>query len=562
MLKKLIVVSSALIFSVNSYGFLDSLNKAVKNIEESVSGAAQSNDSGNNSEHKKKQPKTSSSNTKKPDLGLKSGVFRKGYSEDVSDITDQLYQGRFSDVEALYASDLNFKRSASNNDASFSDENDSMGSSSSPSGPRISFKNHHALLHYTQHASLLVDTGKPAKDALVKARKIIEKTNNQGAITGGGFFSNIRKLGGAVTGKKDLAPYEMLGYEKVLMLNYQAIDYLLDGKDEAFNVSKLAISWQAEEREKFKIELAKRIKEAEESAASEESGGASFSKEKAKIVDALKKDYAKYHKYAEAAESAFVNPMGSYLSAVVMEFDAHQDNSSFDDAKREYIKAAELNGKSKVIKSAVNDFTKWDKKNGQVDKTKRLLHVIVSDGFMPEKKVSTRKLATPLGILNFQLPVMEPVGSRVNKIALVSSSGKTLSRFSVVADTEAMAMRHQKDSEDQQTVSAAITVIRSAIVQNTADQLAGGLGQFAGAALEDKVVSPDTRSWTNLPAKMYAARYMPPKNTKFVYVVSYDENGRQLAKKKLQLNNKHNFAYVRSANKVMNVRTSKLLWVN
>jgi len=523
----LIIVSSCL-YSSSSYAFLDSLQETIEGIDSVVKGTLPTTPVGNALEETTK----AASEAVGIDLEPETGKVRAGFSKDFSELNDLLYKGQFSEVEGVYSKSLN--------------------SPSETLKPQINYSGNHALLHHVQHASLLVDTGqaKAATPQLLKARKILQGQDNEGLVSGGGLFSSIKKGAGFITGKQDLAPYEMLGYEKVLMLNYQAISYLLEGKDKAYNVSKQAVRLQNEEREKFEAKVA----EAEAKLAKEKAEGKDSAKSldfQAEMAALLQEDFKEYHHYANGVEGAFVNPLGSYLSAMVMEFDAYENDASFDDAYRLYQEANALNKDSNVINKAVKDFAKWDKGHGQVDKRKRLLHVIVSDGFVPEKKVLVKKIPLVGKLINVQMPLMEPVESKVHKIKLFSAGKKKkFAEFSLVANTEAMAMRYQKDMEDENILNTVLTVVRSNAIQNAIGSTVP-MGDLLGSALEDKLVSPDTRSWTNLPGKVYAARIHPSSKRKEAVIVSYDKSGKQLAEQTIKLDQKNNFVYVRSQNESM-----------
>lgn len=55
----------------------------------------------------------------------------------------------------------------------------------------------------------------------------------------------------AVTGAEEMANYQMRGYEKVMLLNYKALCYMLQGDRKAYNVTRRAIDLQQEEWEKI-----------------------------------------------------------------------------------------------------------------------------------------------------------------------------------------------------------------------------------------------------------------------------------------------------------------------
>ena len=62
-------------------------------------------------------------------------------------------------------------------------------------------------------------------------------------------------------GSEEMANYELRGYEKVMLLNYKALCYMLMGDRKAYNVTRRAIDLQQAEWEKFKEMLAKNEEE-------------------------------------------------------------------------------------------------------------------------------------------------------------------------------------------------------------------------------------------------------------------------------------------------------------
>ena len=173
-----------------------------------------------------------------------------------------------------------------------------------------------------------------------------------------------------VSGNEEFQEYPGEGYEKVLMLNYKSIAFLLDGERQAYNVARRAIDWQNMEKARFQDKIDEAKKEAKEAGKEIKDNDTSNSDWKAR--------YKKLDKIAAKVPSAFVNPFGYYVTGMIQEFESKKDASLKDNARIAYTKALKLNPKSKVIKQAVKDM-KHNKSSGN----KRLLHVVVADGFAP-----------------------------------------------------------------------------------------------------------------------------------------------------------------------------------
>ncbi|MCP3851481.1 MAG: SH3 domain-containing protein [Gammaproteobacteria bacterium] len=399
------------------------------------------------------------------------------------------------------------------------------------------------LLRWMERGTLYMDDGNldksiksftNAEDILNVRQKSSQASDFLGAITA--FTAET------ATGNEEFQEYPGEGYEKVLMLNYKSISYLLDGKRQAYNVARRAIDWQNMEKALFRDKIDEVKKEAKEQDTSNN-------------TDDWSASYQKLDKIAKKVPSAFVNPFGYYVTGMIQEYESRADRSLKDNARIAYEKALELNPKSKVIKQAVKDM-KSKKSSGN----RRLLHVVVGDGFVPEKKMLIYNFpAGGNGVVPIKLPIYEPVISKVARIEVQTTSGKRLARLSLVSDIEAICLRHQKDTEAFRSLRMGIATAR-AVGVNQATQSLGVFGNILGSAVND-LAAPDMRSWMSLPATLQAARINISKNTKKLKIVTYDARGRRLASKIVNLSASSDaFVYARSVDKQLYVHSSKKLW--
>ncbi len=346
-----------------------------------------------------------------------------------------------------------------------------------------------------------------------------------------------------ITGNEEFMRYEGEGFEKVLMLNYKSIAYLLDGQRKAYNTTRRAIDWQQLEKEKFRKEIAKARREAKSKAT-----------HNSQDTDGWKAAYKKYDHIANKVASAYVNPFGYYVAGMIQEYESKDDRSLRDNARIAYEKALELNPDSEVIQQAVQAMKK------KYNKNKRLVHVVVADGFVPEKKMLVYNIPTNNGIVPVKLPLYEPVTSLVHRLEVQTVSGKRLARLSTVADIEAITMRHQKDSEGFRALRVTLAIAR-AVGVNAATSRLGVIGNLVGSAVNN-LSAPDMRSWMSLPATIKAARLNLSKNIRKIKLVAYDKRGRKLSSKTLTINKKSdNFIYARTVDKQMYANVSKKLWL-
>ncbi len=438
------------------------------------------------------------------------------------------------------------------------------------------------MLNLLEISSLYLHTGVPDKSLEYSrySECLIEKRENEPQL-----WELMRKGGsliGSLSGGQNYSVYDPVGFEKVLLLNIQAMDYLLKGDERAFNVALKSSDWQDLEREKFEKQI-EAVKKSSKKNIGKEDNQETYvdpkqkkknKKIKNKVFARLAREFAKYNRKALQVPSAFVNPFGDYLAGVVKEYKSVDADfrSQMDNARIHYDKARQLNPKSKVLKLAYKDAKKRRS-------AKRLVQIVAFDGFVPEKNIlrfdiKLRQCPIPIHI---ELPVYDPVKSRVHRIVVSTTGGKNLATFRKVADIEALALRHQKDMLPVIQALVAVAAVRDAALQigKTAvseavkkkygrtpgvskafDKLVGGLMNVL-----DKNLEPDTSSWMSLPKRILAARFHPPKHLKTIVITSYDAKGMRLARQKVKLGKGgRHFIFVRTANKAMKVIKGKPIW--
>ena len=428
------------------------------------------------------------------------------------------------------------------------------------------------------------------------------------------FINFFRIAASVLLGNPGLKSYDPPGYEKVMLLDYKSLDYLLNGDRKAFNVARMAIDWQNAERKEFEKELAKIKAKREKQKAKEEKssctgtdvlpentkqikaleslfgskngeakpaeqGESSSAGEKAadadqesllslsenlgKLESLFAYEYSDTHEIAKRADSAYVNPFVDYLNGLIMEYDSYDDANKIDDAKKAYEKASKLNPKSKMLQKAAEDMGRAYEA-GQVNKNKKMLHVVVAEGFAPEVKViSTVVPIPPNKLISVKLPKREPLPSKVKTVKILTSNDKILATLDVVADMDAMVLRHQMDSEDGIYLVAGALVMRSFAGQTVAEKYFGDVGSIVAGMVLNGTSEPETRSWVSLPKTIRAARLPMPSGLTSLKIASYDAKGHQLAVKTVKVTpNAHNFVYGRSVNSLLTVQAGENLWVN
>lgn len=224
-------------------------------------------------------------------------------------------------------------------------------------------------------------------------------------------------------------------------------------------------------------------------------------------------------KKAGLVTSAYVNPFGDYMNALLQEFDSLEDRSLRDNARISYEKVVENNKDCKAAVVAKKDVMKGLRKN------QKLVQVILSDGFAPYQKESSKsfRVGKYQATLNYAnaTPVDTPVvGAKVN------AGGKT-TRMSSLTKMESIILRDEQDRMPWRVFDTAMALLRSGMANDK-------LG-ILGDALTSAVQHPDTRSWLSLPNQVLVSRLVVPANLKTIDISTVDKSGKVLAKNTVKI---------------------------
>jgi uncharacterized protein len=376
-----------------------------------------------------------------------------------------------------------------------------------------------------------------------------------------GLFSSVaQRTVTLASGNDELSDYDGPGFERVLMLNYKSISYMLEGERKAYNVTRRAIDLQNIEKKEFDAKVRKAEEEIKEKERESQKKGVELNDTDLDRV--LNEQYSRTDKLANKLPSAFVNPFGFYIAGIVQEFDSYVDKSLRGNARISYQKALELNPDSAVIKQAVKESSK------PVVKDRRLVHVVVGDGFAPEKKLLKFHISVGGKLdTNIELPLYEPVLNQVDRIEVQTTTGKRWAKLSEVADITSLALRYQKDASSLAKLSMMATVVRN-VVESAAlgsvSTKSSGLNSLLSVVKQkrDEMVHPDMRSWSTLPSRLLAARFYVPKSVSRIKLVVYGKNNRVLSSQVIDIDKEsHNFVYARTLDSTLYVAASKKMWM-
>lgn len=391
--------------------------------------------------------------------------------------------------------------------------------------------------------------------------------------------ASLAKSGLAMlTGASEMADYEVRSYEKVMLLNYKALCHMLLGDRKAYNVTRRAIDLQQEEWEKFQQKKAKfeedlakkgmklgsdgmpvasqesAAKKAEEARKAAEKaqqkaqqqqarqskfnpfsslgfGGNSNQKAAApaadpfadlsQIVSSIDVDdrSKETKKKAGLVASAYVNPFGDYMNALLQEFDSLEDTSLRDNARISYEKVVQNNKDCKAAKVAQKNVMKG------IGKNKKLVQVILSDGFAPYQLEKSQSFTVGKyhATLNFSnaTPVETPVAE-----AQVKVGNKTV-KMSSLTRMESIILRDEQDNMPWRAMHTALALVRSAL----ANEKAGALGGLLAGAMQH----PDTRSWLTLPNQVLVSRIVVPANQNTLELSTVGKDGKTLTTTQVEI---------------------------
>lgn len=469
---------------------------------------------------------------------LEKTIVYSGYCEDFVPIKKRLYEGKADEVALEYASQ---DMKAAEGCASMSEIGNKLG-----------------YLGLLERGTLAIDTGDVAKsvERFTAAEEILSERRKKSKLSE--FWTKAGEVfDQTVSGDQEKGTYWGEGYERVLMLNYKTIAFLLAGDRGAYNVTRRAIDWQRMEKEAFE----ERIKEAAKTPSDSQpqnpdpAPGREIKQQDVDFSDFLASQFGEPEARVKALKSAYVNPFGYYMAGVIQEFEGYNDRSLRDNARIAYEKALELYPDSPTLKSAVEDL-----KSSHSPAGKKLLHVIVGDGFSPEKKVLVSGYAIGGKSFPLKLPYFERVPTRVARIELQAPQGRVLGEISTVADVEAICLRHQMDMlpiYNHQISLAFLKDAPKALFGRKSPPATEG-----GAEEIKKLRELDTRAWMSLPSAIKAGRFFLDRNLSEVRLVAFDEKGNTLSNAMVRLeSDSHTFVYARSIDHMMYAYASKPLWI-
>lgn len=410
------------------------------------------------------------------------------------------------------------------------------------------------VLGLLEHGSMMIDQGKNSEATRFFgfAENRVNESEDQSHLSEKSK-KGISFLAKTVVGAGEAGEYPIKGFEKVLLLNYKTISYLIEGERKAYNVTRRAIEVQNAERKAFEAKLKKVQKELNK--LDEEHKEKGKDSEPMGIEKIWGEEDESLEEKARTVSSVYVNPLADYIAGLVQEFDGHQDADLLDNARISYEKALELNPGSKTLIKAVKEM-----KARRMPAGKKLVHVVVADGLAPERKTLTYGFPIYNSVQAIKVPVYRPVAGNTGRIEVRTRKGKQLATLDDLADIEAITLRHDLDERPFQMLKVGTSLVRG-VAEKSALQQFGWLGTVVGRG-RDALCNPDMRAWMTLPSAFKVARFYVPIKTAKIELITYDKEKKRQAKQTISLVEKGpTFVYARSLNGYLAAYSSRKSWV-
>ena len=192
-----------------------------------------------------------------------------------------------------------------------------------------------------------------------------------------------------------------------------------------------------------------------------------------------------------------------------------------------------MNPKSELFREAVDDLSTDEEATDD-----RVVHVLIAEGFAPEKGALRYPSAGDGQSIEVRLPIYSPVPSTFATAALAVDPSEPPVVLSEVVDVEAATFRYEQDTRARRELA----VLRAI---------------HAG----DDMPEPDTSSWMTLPARFHAARLRLPKGAMKLALATFDERRERVSGTTVVLDPEADaLIYLRSAGPIIAIRATSPEW--
>lgn len=302
------------------------------------------------------------------------------------------------------------------------------------------------------------------------------------------FFSSV------ALATNDLAlPYDGAHFEKVMLHNLQALNYL---RRNDFARARIELNRADVEQEFAREQNRRLVDDARRQLANENIREDS-------VQQALSRAQQRMASVPSTTTSPFLNAFTYFLSGLLFEHFEEWDRAVID-----YRKALEIHPRHPVLQESYL-LAEQRRNGGRMDDQGRVV-VLYGDGFVASRSAMQVPFVYDTSILQISLPYYDS-RSIARPVPLLLDLGDRIStQTTVVSDINAMAVHELRERFPAILVRQVLRLIVKRRIQKAAEEESPFLGFLANVA---NVVTdrPDLRSWSTLPGNMQiASLHLPP----------------------------------------------------
>lgn len=304
------------------------------------------------------------------------------------------------------------------------------------------------------------------------------------------FFSSV------ALATNDLAiPYDGAHYEKVMLHNLQAINYLRKGD---FSRARIELN-RADVEQEFAREQNRRLVDSARRELSDENISMDA------VNRALQQAEQRMASVRATATSPFLNAFTYFFSAVLFEHFEEWDRALID-----YRKALEIQPDHPVLRESYQQLNRRRAGGGGAWAGQGRVIVLYNDGFIANRSALQVPFVYDTSILHISLPYYD-AHNIARPVPLLLEAGSGLSgQTAVLSDLNSMAVHELKARYPAILVRQVLRLIVKREVQKAAEEESPLLG-FLANVMNVVTDRPDLRSWTTLPAnQQIASLHLPP----------------------------------------------------
>jgi uncharacterized protein len=367
-----------------------------------------------------------------------------------------------------------------------------------------------------------------------------------------GFLRRIgRGFGGFILGRGDFGPYRQRDFEEILQLNYLALNFLIQGDRKSYNVARRSGLVQRQLHDQFREKIEQAQKALRDEQNKPENANAS-------IGEILGPEFASFAPTARRVPNAYVNPLGPYVSAVVLEIASLEQPALRGNARAAYEEAAGLLTNGQALTRAAQAM------GSPATPGERVVHVIVAEGLVPSRQLLRFGLQWGNQVYPLRLGQFLPEQSHVGVIDARFGGGAPVA-LDPIGDIEALVMRDQEDRLPQTYLDVVISAARDSEANRRTDGARRLLSEMTFGAVNLSFDStPDMRSWASLPRRVHVARLLAPTGATELRLRVRNSSGGIIIQQTVPLNPEYqqSLIYARATDTSLHVDQSRRLWVD